>query len=122
MGDQIMSDRVLAWKNAARPIPSNEWKYNNIGLSFKIPDLDLTIEGMVVWDHEASEYVFQFRRHLSTLSIFGMQEGFAMYPKDVHQYLLNTFRVNFGIFEVNGMYPIPDGDSFFYNKNGTMVC
>lgn len=122
MFDKDTTDAIGAWRYNINPASDGCRKYNYAQLSFNIPNLDLTIDGMVIWDTETNEYVFHFQEHRSPSRIFGNQRDFAMYDKDVHQYIMNTIRTQFGIFRTNGIYPVPEHSSFFYDQEGRMVC
>jgi hypothetical protein len=122
MSDRFMQEMVGAWRYGVKPDTESRKKYNNALLSFRLPNFDLTIEGLVVWDDEAGEYTFCFMKHHSPNQIFGVQDGFAMYDKEVYEYLLQLFKIQFGIFRTNGMYVIPEHTSFFYDQTGRMIC
>lgn len=122
MNEGFMQELVGAWRYGIKPDTEVRKRYNNAKLSFRLPQFDLTIEGLVVWDEKVNEYTFCFRNHRSSVRSLGNQEGFAMYAKEVHQQILDTFRVQFGIFRTNGLYPVPDHSCFFFDRTGKMVC
>jgi hypothetical protein len=122
MFDKETSDAIGAWRYGIEPTNQGCEKYDHASLSFTIPNLNLTIAGIVIWDNDAREYVFHFHEHRSPSQIFGTQRDFAMYTSDVHEYLMNTFRVQFGIFKTNGMYVIPEHSSFFFDQSNRLVC
>lgn len=121
MIEKEVLETIDAWRRNTDPSSKGCKKCNNALLSFKIHNLDLTIEGIVIWDEEAGEYVFHFHEHHSPSQTLGIQRVLAMYDRNVHQYIMDTLSVHFGIFRTEGMYIIPEHSSFFCNQTDRVV-